>query len=145
VRNFKPNRWPACDPDLGLLNCDGSPTKSYLTSLKPGADEYRFYEMSFGKRPMEELYDMVNDQDCVHNLAGKPEHAQLKEKLWNQLERELKAQGDPRVLGNGDIFDFYPNCRVERQQKLYKRPNYDPKKIFERKYGKPILKAESAK
>ncbi len=45
-------------PEFGLLNCDGSPTKSFLTNLSMGDDDYRFYEMSFGKRPAEELYDI---------------------------------------------------------------------------------------
>ena len=136
VRNFKPNRWPGGDPQYGLLNCDGSPTKSYLTGLSAGDADYRFYEMAFGKRPGEELFDMRKDPDCVNNLADDPAYAKTKALLWNQLESELKEQGDPRVLGNGDIFDYYPNCRVDRQQKLYGTPKYDPVKLFEEKFGK---------
>ena len=79
---------------------------------------------------------MVADPDCVRNLAGNATHAEVKEKLWSQLERELKEQGDPRVLGKGDIFDFYPNRSIERQQKIYKKPDFDPVKIFEDKFGK---------
>ncbi len=135
VRNFKPDRWPGGDPKFGLLNCDGSPTKSYLTSLSMGDDEFRFYELSFGKRPAEELYDVSNDPDCVNNLAGNSEYAETKTLLWEQLRRELAEQGDPRIVGDGAIFDFYPNCRVDRQQKLYGKPDYDPVKLFEQKYG----------
>jgi N-sulfoglucosamine sulfohydrolase len=135
VRNFKPERWPGGDPQYGLLNCDNSPTKKYLTGLSMGSVDYSFYEMSFGKRPAEELYDMAVDPDCVRNLAAKDTHAVVKARLWKQMESELKAQGDPRVLGNGDIFDFYPNCRVDRQQKLYKKPDYDPVKEFEKRFG----------
>lgn len=136
VRNFKPDRWPAGDPKYGLLNCDASPTKSYLTNLSMGDDDFRFYEMSFGKRPDEELYDMKQDPDCVNNLAAKPQFAEVKAKLWNQLRQELAEQGDPRIIDGGEIFDFYPNCRVERQQKLYGRPDYDPVKLFEEKFGR---------
>ncbi len=135
VRNFKPERWPGGDPQYGLLNCDNSPTKKYLTGLSMGSVDYPFYEMSFGKRPSEELYDMAVDPDCVRNLAGNETHAAVKARLWRQLESELKAQGDPRVLGRGDIFDFYPNARIDRQQKLYKKPDYDPVKEFEKRYG----------
>ena len=135
VRNFKSDRWPVGDPQYDYLNCDGSPTKSYLTGLSAGDPDYRFFELAFGKRPAEELYDMQADPDCVNNLAAKPEHAMLKAQLWEQLERELKQQGDPRVLGRGDIFDFYPYCRVDRQQKLYGAPDYDPVKLFERRFG----------
>jgi N-sulfoglucosamine sulfohydrolase len=135
VRNFKSNRWPVGDPQYGLLNCDGSPTKSYLTGLSPENPEYRFYEMAFGKRPEEELFDMNKDPDCVNNLAADPAFAETKSQLWKQLEKELTAQGDPRILGKGDIFDFYPYHSIERQQKLYGQPDYDPVKIFEKRYG----------
>jgi hypothetical protein len=44
----------------------------------------------------------------LENLAGYEELSDLKTKLQNQLINDLKEQGDPRVLGNGDIFDQYP-------------------------------------
>ena len=135
VRNFKPDRWPGGDPEYGLLNCDGSPTKSYLTGLSMADPDFRFYEWSFGKRPQEELYDMKTDPDCVRNLADDPQFAQLKADLWEQLQKELSDQGDPRILGNGDIFDFYPNRHIDRQKKLYERPGYEPIKLFNDRYG----------
>ncbi len=136
VRNFAPHRWPVGDPKYGFKNCDGSPTKSYLTGLSMGSPEYRFYEMSFGKRPAEELYDMTADPDCVRNLADKASHAALKLKLWEQLESELKAQGDPRVLGKGEIFDYYPYSKRAAEIKAYGDPDYDPVPAFEAKFGK---------
>ena len=111
--NFKPDRWPAGDPKYGFSNTDGSPTKKYLTALSAADPDYRFFEMGFGKRPAEELYDIVADPDCVNNIARDPAHAGTVAKLWKQLQVELTAQGDPRILGKGDIFDYYPNCRVE--------------------------------
>ncbi|MEM7147023.1 MAG: sulfatase [Verrucomicrobiota bacterium] len=135
VRNFKPHRWPVGDPQYNFPNCDASPIKTYLTGLSPENPEYRFYELAFGKRPEEELYDMKNDPDCVNNLADDPAHAKTKKKLWKQLEKELTAQGDPRILGEGDIFDYYPYRSIERQQQLYNRPDWDPVKVFEEKYG----------
>lgn len=140
VRNFKSSRWPSGDPEFGLLNCDGSPTKSYLTGLSKKDPDYRFYELSFGKRPEEQLFDIRKDPDCVHNLAADRKYASVKTRLWVQLQNELKLQGDPRILGDGDIFDFYPNCRIERQQKLYDRPDYDPVEIFNSKFPTPSLK-----
>jgi len=134
VRNFKPDRWPAGDPVYGFLNTDGSPTKSLLTSLSSDDAQQRFFDMSFGKRPAEELYDILADPDCVENLAGVAAHDVLKQRLWDQLEAELTAQGDPRILGEGDLFDDYPNCRIDRQRTLYKQPDYDPEKRFREKY-----------
>jgi N-sulfoglucosamine sulfohydrolase len=135
-RNLKPNRWPAGDPEYGYLNCDNSPTKSYILDIEPSDPEYRFYEMSFGKRVEEELFDVLNDPDCVHNLADNPKYAKVKKELWQQLEAELIAQKDPRILGKGEIFDYYPYHGVERQQKMYGMPDWDPVKIFEEKFGK---------
>ena len=66
--------------------------------------------MSFGKRPQVELFDLAKDPDCIHNLAEdeayKTKAAALREKLFDNL----KKQGDPRVLGNGDVFDNYDSA-----------------------------------
>ncbi len=134
VRNFKPHRWPVGNPEFGFLNCDGSPTKSFIQSLETDPKLARYFQLSFGKRPEEELYDMVKDPDCVNNLAANESFSAIKNRLWKQLESELTAHGDPRILGAGDIFDFYPNCRIERQQKLYGKPDFDPVKVFEEQY-----------
>ena len=34
LRNFKPDRWPAGNPETGYLNCDGSPTKTYILNTR---------------------------------------------------------------------------------------------------------------
>ena len=107
VHNIKPERWPVGNPEHGLRNCDGSPTKKYLTDLKPGDTEYRYYEMSFGKRPEEELYQIRKDPHCMNNLAANPEYAATKKQLRKQMETELTAQGDPRTLGQVDVFEHY--------------------------------------
>ena len=59
-------------------------------------------------RPEEELYDVLNDPDCLKNLAGLAEFGTVKTKLRQQMEKELIEQGDPRTLGKGDVFDKYP-------------------------------------
>ncbi|MCF7847591.1 MAG: hypothetical protein K9M45_01980, partial [Kiritimatiellales bacterium] len=107
VHNYKPERWPVGNPELGLRNCDDSPTKSYLTGLKPGQDEYIYYEMSFGKRPEEQLFQIQKDPACIDNLAGNPEYAAVIKRLRKIMESDLTAQQDPRVLGQGDVFDTY--------------------------------------
>jgi arylsulfatase A-like enzyme len=117
VHNIKPERWPVGNPEYGLRNCDDSPTKSYLTDLKPGDAEYHYYEMSFGMRPEEELYQIQKDPDCMNNLASNPEYAAIKKQLREKMESELTAQGDPRTLGKGDVFDRY---KYEGKQFDYK-------------------------
>lgn len=106
VRNFKPDLWPAGDPITGFTDCDGSPTKTRIIELHEKGDD-RCYNLCFAKRPMEELYDLRSDPYCIENLAHVPEHAALKEKLWQELQTKLRETGDPRIFGNGDIFDTY--------------------------------------
>lgn len=108
VHNIKPERWPVGNPEYGYKNCDGSPTKSYLISLEPDDEDYSYFELCFGMRPEEELYDVANDPDCLKNLAGMAAFGAIKSQLRQQMEKELTKQGDPRTLGKGDVFDKYP-------------------------------------
>jgi len=55
--------------------------------------------------------------------------------LETRMVEMLTAQKDPRILGTGDIFDYYPYQHVEKQQKLYGREDRDPVKIYEERYG----------
>jgi arylsulfatase A-like enzyme len=108
VHNIKPALWPAGNPEYGLKNCDESPTKDYLAALTPDDPDYRYYEMSFGKRPEEELYLIGKDPDCMNNLATNPEYATIKKQLRSTLEQDLTDQNDPRTLGQGEAYDHYP-------------------------------------
>jgi arylsulfatase A-like enzyme len=111
IHNFAPDRWPCGDPKLGLKDTDGSPTKSLIAEL---GEADRFWQMSFGKRPQVELFDLAKDPDCINNLANdevyKTKATALREKLFD----ELKKQGDPRVLGNGDVFDKYDSPKNKK-------------------------------
>ena len=109
LRNYETDRWPACNPETGYLATDASPTKTEVLNLRRSGDA-TFWQLSFGKRPGEELYDLNNDPACIRNLAEDPAFADAKSKLQEQLETELKEQDDPRMFGNGDIFDAYPNA-----------------------------------
>ncbi|MFT4567328.1 MAG: N-sulfoglucosamine sulfohydrolase [Saprospiraceae bacterium] len=131
IRNFKPHRWPAGDPEYGYKNCDNSPTKEYLVELDKSDPDYKYYEMAFSFRPPEELYDMNSDPDCVKNLASNSEFDKTKQRLWTQLEAELIKQEDPRVLGKGNIFDYYPYNHIEKTKKTYGDKYYDPITAFE--------------
>lgn len=135
VRNFKPHRWPAGDPEYRYMNCDGSPTKTYLTELAENDNDYTYYLSAFGKRPAEELYDINEDPDCVNNLAALPEYKSLAEDLQAKMKQILMEQEDPRILGNGDIFDYYPHRDDPRLQKLYKDKYYNMWDRFYEVYG----------
>jgi len=134
LKNYKPNRWPVGDPEYDYMNCDDSPVKTYLLEQKPENRDYSYYLLSFGKRAEEELYDMVNDHDCVNNLAQVTAYAQIKAELSKQMTSELSKKGDPRILGDGDIFDYYPHCNPETQKKVYGDKYVDMQKQFDSKY-----------
>lgn len=107
LMNFKSDRWPAGNPETGYLNCDGSPTKSAILHSRRYDGENFYWDLSFGKRPAEELYYVKEDKDCIQNLAGQADYEEIKASLKSELIAVLTAQGDPRVLGKGDIFDEY--------------------------------------
>ncbi len=102
VRNYHPERWPACDPETNFGNCDDSPTKEILKRLGG-----HYFEMSFGHRPADELYQLSTDPHGVRNLANDPAFADTMAELRERMIEMLKAEGDPRALGYGAIFDTY--------------------------------------
>jgi len=103
VRNYESERWPAGNPETGYREVDDGPTKFFLL-----ADFDRHYQLSFGKRAAEELYDLKKDPACVDNLAAKSEHAATVQSLRAEMEQSLTKDGDPRMSGKGDVFDTYP-------------------------------------
>jgi N-sulfoglucosamine sulfohydrolase len=120
IHNFEIDRWPAGDPQTGYLNCDGSPTKTEVLNTRKNASSQHYWEMSFGKRASEELYHIAQDRECMTNLAEEPEWHDMKLSLKTQLIRELEEQQDPRILGDGDIFDKYLYADVKHQN-FYKK------------------------
>jgi len=139
AHNYKPNRWPAGDPEYGYNNTDDSPTKTYITGLKETDRDYKYYSLAFGKRPADELYDVVMDPDCINNLATDPMFASIVKDLKSTMDKALTNQKDPRALGMGDIFDYYPQIREEKMKKMYKEKYYDMYKKFLEKFGKPTV------
>lgn len=102
VRNYEPDRWPVGNPETGYRNCDDGPSKEHIL-----ASFDRYYMLCFGKRPAEELYRVDKDPDCVTNLASEPANSQLIAELRKEMEDSLRKDQDPRILGNGAVFDTY--------------------------------------
>lgn len=115
LHNFEPARWPCVNPESGYLDTDGSPTKTEVLRSRKEAATKKYWDMCFGKRPAEELYDLRKDPDCICNLAGLDAHRELRDKMRAQLFDELKTQEDPRVLGKGQVFDEYPHAHAGHQ------------------------------
>ncbi|HUG17575.1 MAG TPA: sulfatase [Planctomycetaceae bacterium] len=107
LRNYEPDRWPAGNPETGYLNTDAGPIKTQILELRRNGTAKTYWEKCFGRRPAEELFDLSRDLDCVNNLAKTSEFRNEKERLSSRMIRELRSQQDPRMFGNGDVFDKY--------------------------------------
>jgi arylsulfatase A-like enzyme len=107
LKNYEPDRWPAGNPETGYLDTDGSPTKTLILEMGRRDRTDKYWQLNFGKRPAEELYDLASDRDCARNLAGQTFHAERQKALQMRMTAALKAQNDPRMFGNGKVFDEY--------------------------------------
>lgn len=101
LHNFEPSRWPAGNPETGYLDSDDSPTKSEILALRNIEGRKLFWDACFGMLPADQVYDLRRDPDCLENLAGKADFKPLQKLLFD----DLKAQGDPRLLGQANLFD----------------------------------------
>jgi arylsulfatase A-like enzyme len=118
IRNFKPDRWPSGTPDFmkaairsaWLADCDNGPTKTYIDDNRDkDAAHRRAWDLSFAKRPAEELYDLRKDPEQLDNVAGDEPYAKVKQELAARLMSQLKATDDPRASGRGDeVFEVHP-------------------------------------
>jgi len=117
IRNFREDRWPSGTPNYKeaaipycwLGDCDNGATKTYMVDNREKDETHsRLYDLAFGKRPAEELYDCQKDPDQLVNLAGDPSYADIKEELSARLMEQLLATGDPRATGGGEEFDEVP-------------------------------------
>jgi uncharacterized sulfatase len=147
ILNLKPDRWPAGNPapavrpplappgadpkdfkpiGLGYEDIDEpSPTKT-LMAKNPGRWPRMFAE-GFEKRPGVELYDVQRDPGCTVNLASDPAFGAVRDSLERILKEQLTAEGDPRMLGYGDIFESYPRFGLMRNWGGFqKRGAYNP-------------------
>ena len=139
LHNFETARWPGGNPETGYLDCDGGATKTEVLSAHRLNPADRFWHLAFGKRMADELYDLKQDPDCVRNLAVSDAQRDTMQQLHDQLFRELKEQGDPRVSGQGQVFDGYPYAE-ERFRHFYERYGKDaakPNWVNESDFEKP--------
>ncbi|MCP5538224.1 MAG: sulfatase [Akkermansiaceae bacterium] len=111
IHNFFPDLWPAGAPKSprrgNWADCDDGPTKNEILKRKDDPAGRKFYQLSFAKRPQDELYAISKDPHQMHNLAGDPEYAATLEKLRAQLMAELTESGDLRMSGKGDVYESY--------------------------------------
>ncbi len=97
--------WNA-NPDVLPADVDGGPTRTALTD---GRERYpELYNLTFGRRPEFELYDMRRDPYQMRNLIGDASHADVAEALRADLFAYLEARGDPRMSDSEAQFTDTP-------------------------------------
>ncbi len=106
IKNFAPERWPAGNPETGYTNCDSSPTKEVILDLNEKGESF-YYNLAFGKRPKEEMYDIISDPECMINLALNKEFDDLRAKMEQDLMGFLVKTKDPRVCIESDYFEKF--------------------------------------
>ena len=116
IRNFEPDRWPAGEPEV-YRDIDGGPTKTYMMENREAEDVAPLFELAFGKRPLEELYDLREDPDQMVNVADLPKYADVKQRLWRELGDEMKATDDLRAIGGAELWDTCPYYGGSQPQK----------------------------
>jgi N-sulfoglucosamine sulfohydrolase len=105
--NLRPHLWPACDPP-DFKDVDPSPSKSKILSCQNGPDSLvHYFELSCGKRPQEELYDLSRDPYQLNNLAGDFKYRRIKRELWWRVKQWMADTSDPRAEGEDDRWDNY--------------------------------------
>jgi len=106
--NYDISLWPAGNPEIGYLDIDGSPTKTEILRLYRTGENDWYWKLSMGKRESnEEFFNISEDPECLNNLAAAPELSDIKQGMKARMESILIEQQDPRMLGNGDIFNSY--------------------------------------
>ena len=89
------------DLDLG-------PTKAWMIYNRAREDVKPLFELGFGKRPQEELYDLRKDPDYMTNVAYDSEYEHIRADLYSRLMAVLQEQDDPRVTESPPRFEFPP-------------------------------------
>jgi N-sulfoglucosamine sulfohydrolase len=67
-----------------------------------------YFQLCFGKRPAEELYDLRADPGQTNNLAGQTNYAEAQKQLRDALDRWMAETGDPRVKPEDERWDKFP-------------------------------------
>ena len=128
IVNFEPDRWPMGDPKglddpatvppsfevletntiAAYADLDASPTKAWMIHHREDLDVEPLYDLAFGKRPREELYDLREDPDYMRNVAKDPAYANVRGDMEARLLAILAEQRDPRLMEQPCRFELEP-------------------------------------
>ncbi len=114
VRNLRPDRWPAGDPDVLFLHgrpfgdVDTTHVKDFLLAHQNDPAYAQQTARIFHKRPAEELYDLRKDPDQLDNVAMQSEYSETLRALRARVDDWMKQTNDPRLDPAYDGWDHYP-------------------------------------
>ncbi len=128
IVNFEPDRWPMGDPKglddatveppdydtlasntfVAYADLDASPTKAWMIHHREDLDVEPLYQLAFGKRPREELYDLNEDPHYLRNVAADPAYANVRGQLAARLLAILEEQNDPRLMEQPCRYELEP-------------------------------------
>ena len=121
IINFKPERAPMGDALKGAeasfeqienntrltyADVDAGPTKAWMFEHRDDPEVKKLWDLGFGPRPEEELYDLTNDPHQMNNLAGSSSYNDTRQGFREILMNQLKESNDPRL--EGETFDEPP-------------------------------------
>ncbi|MEX1088141.1 MAG: sulfatase-like hydrolase/transferase [Phycisphaeraceae bacterium] len=105
VRNFMPHlRW---DPILYSWSRAPHLLTEWLEQAERGALDPHNRQSAFFRpyKPVEELYDIVNDPHCMHNLAFDASHATTLTQMHRQCEQWMLESGDLGLLSQYELYE----------------------------------------
>jgi len=114
IRNLRPDRWPAGDPDVLFLHerpfgdVDTTRVKDVLLARQNNPAYSRYITLIFGKRPAEELYDLRTDPHQITNVAADASYAGTLVQLRARVDDWMRKTQDPRVDPAYDGWDKFP-------------------------------------
>lgn len=126
IINFHPERMPLGDlldiegpnpPSAGeiarttfvtLPDEDAGPAKAWFVTHRNEPQWSSLFQLVYGLRPREELYDLRTDPDEMTNVAGHPDYESIRQKMKDDLLKELRRTNDPRLENDGQFFETPP-------------------------------------
>ncbi len=131
IWSLEPDRTPAGQHQEIVDGALGEPHSAYYEIgpslikrelLENRDDPYfkPFFHLAVDRRPEWQFFNVVEDPDCLHDLAESSEHAAIFAEYQQQLTDTLKETGDPRSHGYGHVWEDYP--RVPGTMRYFPNP-----------------------
>ncbi len=102
IKNFEPGRWPAGDPSVHQSvgqygDVDNSISKFLIMAMEGKPTDKDYFQLTFGKRPSEELYILANDRYNIKNEAENPKYVATLKAFRKELQNWMEATIDLRA------------------------------------------------